>query len=80
MIDSRAVEPGDLFVGLPGERADGGAFAAGGAGGGRLGRAGGAGVGARRLGGGRGDRRGASRVAALGALARGLAARRSAPT
>ena len=28
VIDSRAVEPGDLFVGLPGARADGGAFAA----------------------------------------------------
>ena len=28
MIDSRAVGPGDLFVGLPGERVDGGAFAA----------------------------------------------------
>ena len=28
MIDSRAVEPGDLFVGLPGEHVDGGAFAA----------------------------------------------------
>ena len=27
-IDSRAVTPGDLFVGLPGERSDGGAFAA----------------------------------------------------
>jgi UDP-N-acetylmuramoyl-tripeptide--D-alanyl-D-alanine ligase len=29
VIDSRAVAPGDLFVGLPGERVDGGAFAAG---------------------------------------------------
>jgi UDP-N-acetylmuramoyl-tripeptide--D-alanyl-D-alanine ligase len=29
VVDSRAVQPGDLFVGLPGERADGGAFAAG---------------------------------------------------
>ena len=28
MIDSRAVEPGDLFFGLAGERADGGEFAA----------------------------------------------------
>jgi UDP-N-acetylmuramoyl-tripeptide--D-alanyl-D-alanine ligase len=28
VIDSRAVEPGDLFVGLPGARADGGEFAA----------------------------------------------------
>jgi len=28
VIDSRSVEPGDLFVGLPGERVDGGAFAA----------------------------------------------------
>lgn len=27
-IDSRAVRPGDLFVGLPGERVDGGAYAA----------------------------------------------------
>jgi UDP-N-acetylmuramoyl-tripeptide--D-alanyl-D-alanine ligase len=27
-IDSRAIEPGDLFVGLPGERVDGGGFAA----------------------------------------------------
>jgi len=27
VVDSRAVEPGDLFVGLPGERADGSAFA-----------------------------------------------------
>jgi UDP-N-acetylmuramoyl-tripeptide--D-alanyl-D-alanine ligase len=27
VIDSRAIEPGDLFVGIPGERADGGAFA-----------------------------------------------------
>ena len=27
-IDSRAVAPGDLFVGLPGERVDGGRFAA----------------------------------------------------
>ena len=27
MIDSREVGPGDLFVGLPGERVDGGAFA-----------------------------------------------------
>jgi UDP-N-acetylmuramoyl-tripeptide--D-alanyl-D-alanine ligase len=26
-IDSRSVQPGDLFVGLPGERVDGGAFA-----------------------------------------------------
>ena len=29
VVDSRAVEPGDLFVGLPGARADGGAFAPG---------------------------------------------------
>jgi UDP-N-acetylmuramoyl-tripeptide--D-alanyl-D-alanine ligase len=29
VIDSRAVEPGDLFVGLPGSQADGGRFAAG---------------------------------------------------
>jgi UDP-N-acetylmuramoyl-tripeptide--D-alanyl-D-alanine ligase len=29
VIDSRGVGPGDLFVGLPGERVDGGAFAAG---------------------------------------------------
>jgi UDP-N-acetylmuramoyl-tripeptide--D-alanyl-D-alanine ligase len=28
VIDSRAVEPGDLFVGIAGERVDGGAFAA----------------------------------------------------
>jgi UDP-N-acetylmuramoyl-tripeptide--D-alanyl-D-alanine ligase len=28
VIDSRAVQPGDLFVGLPGENVDGGAFAA----------------------------------------------------
>ena len=28
-IDSREVAPGDLFVGIPGERADGGSFAAG---------------------------------------------------
>jgi UDP-N-acetylmuramoyl-tripeptide--D-alanyl-D-alanine ligase len=28
VVDSRAVGPGDLFVGLPGEHADGGAFAA----------------------------------------------------
>ncbi len=28
-IDTRLVEPGDLFVGLPGERVDGGRFAAG---------------------------------------------------
>ncbi len=28
-VDSRSVAPGDLFVGLPGARADGGAFAAG---------------------------------------------------
>ena len=28
VIDSRAIEPGDLFVALPGERVDGGAFAA----------------------------------------------------
>ena len=28
VIDSRAVSPGDLFVGLPGEQVDGGAFAA----------------------------------------------------
>jgi UDP-N-acetylmuramoyl-tripeptide--D-alanyl-D-alanine ligase len=27
VIDSRSVQPGDLFVGLPGERVDGGAFA-----------------------------------------------------
>ena len=27
VIDSREAGPGDLFVGLPGERADGGAFA-----------------------------------------------------
>jgi UDP-N-acetylmuramoyl-tripeptide--D-alanyl-D-alanine ligase len=29
VIDSRAVEPGDLFVGLPGSQVDGGRFAAG---------------------------------------------------
>jgi UDP-N-acetylmuramoyl-tripeptide--D-alanyl-D-alanine ligase len=29
VIDSREVAPGDLFVGIPGERADGGSFAAG---------------------------------------------------
>jgi UDP-N-acetylmuramoyl-tripeptide--D-alanyl-D-alanine ligase len=29
VVDSRAVQPGDLFVGLVGERADGGAFAQG---------------------------------------------------
>ena len=29
VIDSRAIEPGNLFVGLPGEHADGGEFAAG---------------------------------------------------
>ena len=29
VIDSRAVEPGDLFVGLPGSQVDGGAYAAG---------------------------------------------------
>jgi UDP-N-acetylmuramoyl-tripeptide--D-alanyl-D-alanine ligase len=28
VVDTRLVEPGDLFVGLPGERADGGEFAA----------------------------------------------------
>ncbi|HEX8104584.1 MAG TPA: Mur ligase domain-containing protein, partial [Solirubrobacteraceae bacterium] len=28
VIDSRGVGPGDLFVGLPGTRADGGSFAA----------------------------------------------------
>lgn len=28
VIDSRAIQPGDLFVGLPGEHADGGEFAA----------------------------------------------------
>jgi UDP-N-acetylmuramoyl-tripeptide--D-alanyl-D-alanine ligase len=28
VVDSRLVEPGDLFVGLPGDRVDGGAFAA----------------------------------------------------
>jgi UDP-N-acetylmuramoyl-tripeptide--D-alanyl-D-alanine ligase len=28
VIDSRAVQPGDLFVGIPGEKVDGGAFAA----------------------------------------------------
>jgi UDP-N-acetylmuramoyl-tripeptide--D-alanyl-D-alanine ligase len=28
VVDTRMVEPGDLFVGLPGERLDGGAFAA----------------------------------------------------
>ena len=28
VIDSRAIEPGDLFVALPGERVDGGEFAA----------------------------------------------------
>jgi UDP-N-acetylmuramoyl-tripeptide--D-alanyl-D-alanine ligase len=28
VIDSRAVQPGDLFVGIPGEHVDGGAFAA----------------------------------------------------
>jgi UDP-N-acetylmuramoyl-tripeptide--D-alanyl-D-alanine ligase len=28
VIDSRGVQPGDLFVGLPGERVDGGSFAA----------------------------------------------------
>src|SRR3954447_12581234 len=28
-IDTRAIEPGDLFAGLPGERVDGGRFAAG---------------------------------------------------
>jgi UDP-N-acetylmuramoyl-tripeptide--D-alanyl-D-alanine ligase len=29
VIDSRAIEPGDLFVAIPGERVDGGQFAAG---------------------------------------------------
>ena len=38
VIDSREVQPGDLFVGIPGEHADGGEFAAGGAGGGGVGR------------------------------------------
>ena len=28
VIDSREAGPGDLFVGIPGERADGGSFAA----------------------------------------------------
>ncbi len=28
VVDTRAIEPGDLFVGLPGERVDGGRFAA----------------------------------------------------
>ena len=39
VVDSRAVQPGDLFVGLVGERVDGGDFAPGGAGGGRVGGA-----------------------------------------
>jgi UDP-N-acetylmuramoyl-tripeptide--D-alanyl-D-alanine ligase len=29
VIDSRSIQPGDLFVGIPGERVDGGSFAAG---------------------------------------------------
>src|SRR4051794_24739952 len=29
VVDSRAIEPGDLFVGLPGANVDGGEFAAG---------------------------------------------------
>ena len=62
VIDSRAVEPGDLFVALPGERVDGGRFAADALRAGRLGRARGAGVGARRGGDG-GGRRGARRRA-----------------
>ena len=40
VIDSREVEPGDLFVGLPGAGADGGEFAAAALERGRLGRAG----------------------------------------
>ena len=39
VIDSREAGPGDLFVGLPGESHDGGAFARGRSGRGRVGRA-----------------------------------------
>ena len=53
VIDSRSIAPGDLFVAIPGERVDGGRFAADALRGGRVGRAGDARVGAdaRRRGG-----------------------------
>ena len=40
VIDSRSIAPGDLFVAIPGERVDGGRFAADALRGGRVGRAG----------------------------------------
>ena len=70
MIDSREIGPGDLFVGMPGEHVDGGSFARDGARGGRMGRAGDAGVGGRAVEVDRGAVLAADAAAALGALAR----------
>ena len=72
-IDSRAIQPGDLFFGLPGENVDGGEFAAAALDGGRLGRRGRAALGRRRCSGPQGGAVIATPtpVPALGALARG---------
>ena len=84
--DSRAVKPGDLFVAVPGTKADGMRFAAGGRAGGRRGgrrrdSAAGAAAGRRRVRAGRqcAARAGAGRSAALSAPARRPSPRSPAP-